>query len=121
MAKIIAPNKKYNGTSASIPFINGVGETDNQNLIQWFKENGYTLEENVSFTENAPVNEKNSIPDLANMTADELIKFANNNGFDIGKSTSKDSILKKILLAGGDPNDGTKNEGNGEAPVKVPE
>lgn len=44
MAKIHAPNAKYNGTSASIKFENGVGETFDPNLITWFEENGYTIE-----------------------------------------------------------------------------
>lgn len=45
MAKIIAPNKLYAGESAGIQFSNGEAETDNKWLIQWFKENGYTVEE----------------------------------------------------------------------------
>ncbi len=45
MAKILAPNKEYTGVSASVPFCNGVGETDNSTLISWFKEHGYVVEE----------------------------------------------------------------------------
>ena len=45
MAKITAPNKHYNGVSATVPFVNGVGKTDNPHLINWFKSNGYTVEE----------------------------------------------------------------------------
>lgn len=45
MAKIKSPNKDYTGVSASVPFCNGVGETENPNLIQWFKEHGYQVEE----------------------------------------------------------------------------
>lgn len=41
MAKIYAPNKEYTGVSASVYFVNGVGETDKQNLIEWFREKGY--------------------------------------------------------------------------------
>lgn len=44
MAKIIAPNPEYNGESASVNFENGVGHTDDPNLITWFKENGYKVE-----------------------------------------------------------------------------
>lgn len=44
MAKIYAPNKSFNGESASVIFVDGVGETDNPHLIQWFKEKGYTVE-----------------------------------------------------------------------------
>ena len=45
MAKIKAPNSQYNGESASVKFENGVGETDDPNLITWFLENGYEVEE----------------------------------------------------------------------------
>lgn len=44
MAKIYAPNKQYTGVSASVTFVNGVGETSNPHLIQWFREHGYTVE-----------------------------------------------------------------------------
>ena len=44
MAKVYAPLKDYNGISASVIFVNGVGETDNENLLEWFEEKGYTVE-----------------------------------------------------------------------------
>lgn len=43
MAQIIAPNKDYNGESASVTFAKGVGETSDAYLIEWFKEHGYTV------------------------------------------------------------------------------
>lgn len=43
--KVIAPNKSYTGVSASVMFANGVGETDNPHLIQWFRDHGYTVED----------------------------------------------------------------------------
>nr|DAZ24647.1 MAG TPA: hypothetical protein [Caudoviricetes sp.] len=43
MAQIIAPNKNYNGESASVTFVKGVGETSDAYLIEWFKEHGYTV------------------------------------------------------------------------------
>lgn len=45
MAKIYAPNKQYSGVSASVPFANGVGETNIPHLIEWFKGHGYTVKE----------------------------------------------------------------------------
>jgi len=41
--KIYAPNKDYCGVSATVGFINGVGETDDPDLIVWFKEHGYKV------------------------------------------------------------------------------
>lgn len=44
MAKIYAPNKNYTGVSASVPFVNGVGETKDAHLIEWFESHGYQVE-----------------------------------------------------------------------------
>lgn len=43
MAQIIAPNKDYNGESASVTFVKGVGETSDAYLIEWFRTHGYTV------------------------------------------------------------------------------
>lgn len=43
--KIYTPVKGFNGKRASVEFKNGVGETDNPDLIAWFRANGYGLEE----------------------------------------------------------------------------
>lgn len=42
--KIYAPVKDANGVYASVRFVNGVGETENPSLINWFATHGYTLE-----------------------------------------------------------------------------
>ncbi len=44
MAKIQAPNKQYTGISAGVSFVNGVGETSDPHLIDWFRTHGYTVE-----------------------------------------------------------------------------
>lgn len=41
--KIYAPVKDANGVWASVRFVNGVGETDNPRLIEWFKSHGYKV------------------------------------------------------------------------------
>ncbi len=43
--KIYAPNEDYSGSSAGVTFVNGVGETDNLYLIEWFKNHGYKVDE----------------------------------------------------------------------------
>ena len=55
MAKILTPNKDYSGISASVPFINGVGYTDDEDLISWFKEHGYEVEVENTEVENTEV------------------------------------------------------------------
>lgn len=42
--KVYAPNEQYTGMSASVPFCNGVGETDNPRLLNWFQSHGYEVE-----------------------------------------------------------------------------
>jgi hypothetical protein len=47
MAKIYCNNSQYNGISAGVSFVNGVGVTSNSHLIAWFTENGYTIIEDT--------------------------------------------------------------------------
>ncbi len=58
MAKIYAPNELYSGESASVFFVEGVGETDDPHLIEWFKSKGYAIED-----EPEPVKEPDDKPD----------------------------------------------------------
>ena len=44
MARIYAPNDQYSGTSASVAFERGVGETGDPALIAWFQAHGYRVE-----------------------------------------------------------------------------
>lgn len=83
MAKIICPNKQYTGVSASVAFANGVGETNDPRLIEWFKSRGYTVEDAAD------------IP-LDEMSVEQLKAYAKDKGIDIGKTTSQNGILKKI-------------------------
>lgn len=62
MAKILSPNKQYCGISAGVTFVNGVGETANPLLINWFKEKGYTVEENPVIVEKPKPEPKTAVP-----------------------------------------------------------
>lgn len=44
MAKIICPNKQYDGVSAGVKFSKGIGECADPYLIEWFKSKGYEVE-----------------------------------------------------------------------------
>lgn len=44
MAKIYSPRRGYNGISATVRFMNGVGECTDPDLLEWFREKGYTVE-----------------------------------------------------------------------------
>ena len=89
MAKIYAPNKQYTGITASVGFAQGVGETSNTDLIDWFKTHGYEVEEDDK-------EKTESGDDLKGMSVEELKAYANEKGIDIGNSTSQNGILKKI-------------------------
>ncbi|SHK38115.1 hypothetical protein SAMN02745248_02409 [Hathewaya proteolytica DSM 3090] len=91
MAKIIAPNKSYTGISASVAFCNGIAETENPTLVDWFKKHGYEVEEEKA--EEEIVEEETAID---KMTIEELKTYAEERGIDLGKSTSQEGILKKI-------------------------
>ena len=85
MAKIYAPNKDYTGISAGVHFSQGVGECTNPYLIDWFRARGYRVEE---------IEGK-----LKNMSIKELKAYAEEKEIKLGKATSKEGILKKILEA----------------------
>lgn len=116
--KIYSPNKKYCGVSASVTFVNGVGETDNPHLIKWFEAHGYKVEgtqmndsdneltgevngeshadevSNDTLSDNQEQDEGGQ--DFSEMDADMLKAYAEENDIDIGNATTKEGILKKI-------------------------
>ena len=90
MAKIIAPNKQDTGISASVYFCNGIGETDSKDLINWFKEHGYSVvEEDIEKKDKS----------IEEMSVEELISYADEHNIDIGKATSQSGIIEKIKAA----------------------
>lgn len=119
--KIYAPVKDACGTWASVRFVDGVGETDDPSLIEWFRRNGYTLEENVitkrqrveravpDSTNEMPnevigeaigrvTDESADQPDLDNMTPYELREWMKDNGYGLKMKgvRSKEKLLAII-------------------------
>lgn len=92
MTKILAPNKSYTGVSASVAFAKGIGETEDKNLIEWFKEHNYTVIE-----EDVPVQDAEK--KLDEMTVEELVSYAEEKKIDIGKATTQSGIIEKIKSA----------------------
>ena len=56
--RMITCSALYSGESASVFFVEGVGETDDPHLIEWFKSKGYAIED-----EPEPVKEPDDKPD----------------------------------------------------------
>ena len=106
--KIYAPVKDANGIWCTVKFTNGVGETNNPQLIKWFREHGYRLEEEVStigknteeiltdILEN--IADESSEPNFDEMTPLELREWAKANGFggQIKNIRNKDKLLEII-------------------------
>jgi hypothetical protein len=82
MAKVLAPNKQYDGFSATIKFSQGVGECTDPLLLDWFRNHGYTVEE------------EKTDPDAEKIA--DLKAYAEHYSFDIGNAKTVDSITKKL-------------------------
>ncbi len=80
MAKIYTPSKGYTGFIAGVSFINGMGETKDRWLIQWFKNKGYKVVEEALNLEDLKVSElrelakEKDIEGYYEMKKDELIQ-----------------------------------------------
>ena len=107
--KIYAPVKDANGIYASVRFVNGVGETNNPALVEWFKKHGYRVEESkdqvadigkkVEISEvTAEIVADTEKPDFDAMTSDELRDWAKANGLGgvIKNTRNKDKLLELI-------------------------
>lgn len=97
--KIYAPVKDANGTWCSVRFTNGVGETDDPYLIEWFKSHGYKVpiqsdsEQEVKPTNN--INENYKDVDFESMNPNELREWLCDHGYGtrIKNTRSKEKLL----------------------------
>ena len=102
--KIYAPVSDFNGIRGNVRFINGVGETDDPKLINWFETHGYKVpiqdeptlvvepvEVEVEVEEEETVEMmgySDKTPTLEEMNPNELREFAKANG--------KGNLIKNI-------------------------
>lgn len=112
--KIYAPVKDANGVYASVRFVNGVGETDNPRLIEWFRQHGYKVPlEDEPNDQIVGVNEKveevdepevmgygdkqldeEVEPDFDNMTPFQLRDWMLEHGYNVRNIRSRDKLLE---------------------------
>lgn len=92
MAKVIAPNNQYTGLSASVMFVNGVGETDDPHLLKWFESKGYKVEQ----SESEQVDKSNGDVPIDKLTVPQLKEYAAEKKIDLGEAAKKEDILKAI-------------------------
>lgn len=81
MAKIYAPNERYAGVTAGVSFSNGVGVTEDKWLIQWFKNKGYKVVEEMK---------------LGELTVAELRKMAAEKGIEGYSDMRKAELIKTL-------------------------
>ena len=84
MAKIYC-DKEFNGISASVNFVNGMGITDDPYLISWFMEQKYKIIEDVR---------EPSVYNL--LTYKELTELAKERGFN-GIGLKKEPLIRKFI------------------------
>ena len=96
--KIYAPVKDFNGLRNTVRFVNGVGETDDKWLIQWFVNRGYTVENSLEkCVESTQIPlEKCDEPDFDVMTPNELREWMRENGYGskIKNTRNKEKLLE---------------------------
>jgi hypothetical protein len=105
MAKIVCPNKQYNGISASVSFINGIGETYKTHLIDWFREHGYRIEDEKQD------NGEGGEGDIDGMTVKELKAYAEGKKIDLGEAKTKAEMIAVIAKP---ESEGGENKGDGD-------
>ena len=95
--KITAPNKDYSGMIAGVQFINGEADTENVRLIQWARENGFTVEaEAVPFEPEPPQWPENDFDNLDDLTIRELKEIATEAGVEVPNRVKKSELIQMI-------------------------
>lgn len=80
--KIYAPVKDANGVWCSVRFVNGVGETNDPHLIEWFKDHGYKVEQSVVVKEESVLDKVvETTLDFEEMTPNQLREWMKANGY----------------------------------------
>lgn len=100
--RIYAPVKDATGTWASVRFVNGVGETNDPRLIEWFKNHGYRIEQtdesviNFVLEETEQLVQPDQEPDFDKMTPNELREWMRENGYGakIKNTRNKEKLLE---------------------------
>lgn len=99
MAKIYAPNKAYNGITATVRFINGEGETENPKLLKWFTRKGYHVDEVKD--EESPQAEINTISEeIIDSISEQETTAESTNKFDGLNVDELKDIAKKHKIKG---------------------
>lgn len=116
MATVSAPNKGFNGVRAGVRFVDGVGETVDENALNYFARHGYTIDDGDGLDELPATVSWETTKDPVDMTRDELLAYAADNEIDLHGATKKADILHMILVPGA-PTDVTAAPGEEQVSV----
>lgn len=110
--KIYAPVKDFNGVRNGVRFVEGVGETDDSSLLNWFRTRGYkvpvedtvktaeltTPTVTVSDDEVEMMGYTPKVPNFEAMNPNELREWAKANGLGgvIKNTRNREKLLKLI-------------------------
>ena len=108
--KIYAPVKDFNGWRNNVRFVNGVGETNDSRLIEWFRSHGYkvpiedgvepvaAIGKNIDDSWFVDLNKLADEPNFEEMTPNELREWAkaNGRGMLIKNIRSKEKLLEIV-------------------------
>ena len=97
---IYAPNKNATGTWCSVQFRNGVGESNDPYIIDWFVKHGYKVEAPTTIPKVEVVKEVGEVPqpDFESMTPNELRDWLRANGYGskIKNIRNKEKLLEIV-------------------------
>ena len=90
----------FTGYRANVMFVDGVGETNDKHLIEWFKARGYIVEDSSTIIEstNDKIDRLNDGVDFEAMSVEELKEYAKSigKGRGIGVLKTKEQVVKHI-------------------------
>lgn len=95
------------GIIATVRFVDGIGETDKPRLIEWFKENGYEVVDDVPVEEFIPTTkqemeiaeehqEKPYAESLEDMSVSEIREWMKSNGINPMNIQNKEKLLARL-------------------------
>lgn len=98
MARIIAPSAEFSGKVGPVAFVDGVGQTDDENLLAYFGRQGYEVDSDAADLTEAEA-EWTEESTLHDMTVTQLREYAEQNEIDLIDEGGKPLTRKADIVA----------------------